>query len=397
VQLVGGPDRLTAVKVGQRRIATTADGQLLLRYADWRMTPTTSAVNLLRQGLPDNLFKGQIVLVGLTSAGFADVVATPRSEAVSGVFVQAQAVDAILSGAGLQRPVWAPPLEWGLGLLLALAAWLATPRLSIRVVAGLGGLLVVAAVGGSALAFDHNLLTDPLPVAGPAAAIAAVMVAMLFVEGRRLHHRLQRALEEHRGEAERRQGLLINELNHRVKNTLATVQSMAAQSMRPDRTPAEGREAFVSRLIALSTAQNLLTTEGWQSAEIADVVNLALAPFDEEAGARFTVEGPPVRLGAQHALALAMALHELAVNAAKFGALSAETGRVEVSWRREEDDQMVFAWREAGGPRVQAPARRGFGTRLIQDGLARELRGRTRIEHPPEGLRFAIVFPYPEG
>src|SRR5436190_23807910 len=169
VRLEGEPGRLRAVVVGGRRIPATADGQLRLRYADWRRTPTTSAVNLLRQGLPKDLFKGQIVLVGLTSAGGSDVVATPRSEAVSGVFLQAQAVDAILSGTGLQRPFWAWPVEWAVGLALALVAGLATPRLSPLAVAGIGAFALVAAVGGSAYAFANNLLVDPLPMLGPSA------------------------------------------------------------------------------------------------------------------------------------------------------------------------------------------------------------------------------------
>jgi len=395
IELHGKGGRLEALRVGTRRIPTTPDGQLLLRFSDWRRTQTTSAVNLLRQGLPKDLFKNQIVIIGLTAAGASDVAGTPRARAVSGVFVQAQAVDAILRGAGLYRPGWATPVEWGLGLILVLFAWRAVPRLPLAAVAGIGIAAATAAIAGSAFAFQHNRLVDPFPMLLPGAAAAGAMIAMLFVEGRRLQVRLRAALDDERRRADEHQRLLINELNHRVKNTLATVQSMAGQSFRSGRSPAEAQEAFVSRLIALSTAQNLLTAERWESADLADVVRMAVAPFEDPPGARFTVGGPRTRLAAQHALAIAMALHELGVNAVKFGALSVGGGRVRISWLRTPDGQVLFVWEETGGPIVEPPARTGFGTRLIQDGLARELGGKVRIDHRPAGLRCEITFPLP--
>jgi len=395
IELEGEGGRLEAVRVGARRIPATPDGQLLLRFGDWRRTQTTSAVNLLRRGLPKDLFKDQIVIIGLTAAGASDVTGTPRARAVSGVFVQAQAVDSILRGAGLRRPGWAAPAEWGLGLVLVLFAWRAVPRLPMMSVAAIAVAATLAAFAGSAFAFQHNRLVDPFPMLAPAAAAAAAMIALLFVEGRRLQARLRAALEDERRRADEHQRLLINELNHRVKNTLATVQSMAGQSFRAGRSPAEAREAFVSRLIALSTAQNLLTAERWESADLADVVRMAVAPFEDPPGARFTISGPRTRLGAQHALAIAMALHELGVNAVKFGALSVAEGRVRISWLRIANGQVLFVWEEAGGPVVEPPARTGFGTRLIRDGLARELGGKVRIDHRPAGLRCEIVFPLP--
>ena len=177
-----------------------------------------------------------------------------------------------------------------------------------------------------------------------------------------------------------------------MKNTLATVQSIAVQTLRPDRAPGEASEAFTSRLIALSTAHNLLTAERWESADLADIVQMAVAPFNEPLGARFQVAGPRRRLTPPHALAIAMALHELGTNAVKFGALSVPGGVVRLVWEHDSEREVRIVWEESGGPRVEAPVRKGFGTRLIQEGLARELRGRVRVDHPPTGLRCEIIF-----
>lgn len=199
--------RLAAIRVGGRRVPASADGQLALRFGDWRRIRTTSAANLLRQGLPGDLFKGQIVLVGLTSAGTSDVVHTPRAAETYGVFVQAQAVDAILRGDGLRRPAGAAWVEWGLGLLLALAAGAGFARSPISALAaGVGG--TAAALGASWWGFQAGLLLDPFPVLAPAAATSAATVAALFVEGRRLQARLRAALEDERLSAARVAGEL---------------------------------------------------------------------------------------------------------------------------------------------------------------------------------------------
>lgn len=187
--------RLQAIAVGGHRVATDRDGQLRLRFGDWRRTQTTSAVDVLRQGQKADQFKDQIVLIGLASAGTSDVTSTPRARAIYGVFVQAQAVDAILRGAALRAPPWAAPLEWGAGLLLVGAAWLGVPRAPLGAVMA-GALAAIGlAFGASLLAFRHDLLLDPLPMLGPGAATSATMVALLFVEGRRVQRRLRAALE----------------------------------------------------------------------------------------------------------------------------------------------------------------------------------------------------------
>jgi len=392
IDLEGSDGRLEAVRLAGRRIPSTADGQLLLRFADWRVTQTTSAANVLRKGAPADLFKGQIVLIGLTSAGAADLVSTPRAKSVNGVYVQAQAVDAVLRGSGLQRPAWTAVAEWGLGLGLVLAAWFGIPRVPMTLAAGIAAGAGVAAVGGSWLAFANNLLVDPIPMLAPGAATCAVMIVLLYTEGRRTQARLRAVLEAERRRAEEHQQLLINELNHRVKNTLATVQSIAVQTLRPDRGAVEAREAFTSRLIALSTAHNVLTAERWESADLADIAQMAVAPFNEPPDAHVQVEGPGLRLKPPHALAIAMALHELGTNAVKFGALSIPGGVVRLAWEEGAGREVRMVWEESGGPRVEAPTRRGFGTRLIQEGLARELRGQVHVEHRPAGLRCEIVF-----
>lgn len=215
--------------------------------------------------------------------------------------------------------------------------------------------------------------------------------AAIAIDNARLYQAAQREIAERR-RAEEHQRLLMNELNHRVKNTLATVQSMGAQTLRSGRSVADAREAFVSRLMALSTAHNLLTAESWESADLEDVVRMGVAAFDEPQGARFTVEGPGVRLKASHALGLAMALHELGSNAVKYGALSSDGGHVSIRWTLGPSRLIRFVWEEQGGPAVAPPLRRGFGSRLIQEGLARELNGQVTMDYPPTGLRCELGF-----
>lgn len=200
--------RLTGVTIGKRHVMAGPDGRLLLRFGDWRSTQTTSAVNVLRQGLPNDLFKDQIVLIGLASAGTSDVTSTPRAREIYGVYVQAQAVDAILRGAGLHRPAWAAPAEWLLGLTLVLLSWWGVPRAPMGPVL-IGAVAEVgAAVGGAYWAFQNNLLLDPFPVLAPGAANSAVLVTLLFVEGRRVQARLRADLEDERLSAARISGEL---------------------------------------------------------------------------------------------------------------------------------------------------------------------------------------------
>ncbi|MCD9124245.1 sensor histidine kinase [Luteimonas fraxinea] len=190
--------------------------------------------------------------------------------------------------------------------------------------------------------------------------------------------------------------LLIHELNHRVKNTLSTVQSLVRQTLGNADDLDDGGLRIESRLLALSRAHDVLTRENWHSADIQDIVAGAVAPYEGEPGQRFKVSGPRCRVNPQRALALAMALHELATNAVKYGALSRDTGHVHISWDCTHADAgaaLNFSWQESGGPPVQTPTRRGFGSRLLQRGLGHDLGGDVDLAYAPEGVVFRATTP----
>jgi len=216
--------------------------------------------------------------------------------------------------------------------------------------------------------------------------------AAIGIDNARLFQAAQREIAERkRGEAH--QLLLINELNHRVKNTLASVQSIAAQTLRSFDNVEDAKHAFTARLIALSTAHNVLTQESWEGASLHDIVVGAVQPFEGPGGSRFAIDGPEVWLDPKAALSLAMALHELGTNAAKYGALSVPSGKVGVTWTAsggEDADDLRLLWREEGGPVVTPPSRTGFGSRLIQKGLASDLNGRAEIRFEPSGVECVI-------
>jgi two-component sensor histidine kinase len=195
-----------------------------------------------------------------------------------------------------------------------------------------------------------------------------------------------------RRRAEEQRDLLIRELDHRVKNTLATVQSLAAQTFRnSDLDPAVQR-AFEERLITLSNVHGILTQQSWDSADLHDVVWSALRPHSAPDRERFTVEGPPLRLGPKSAVAVSMATHELCTNAIKYGALSSESGHVDVTWR-VDGGRLNWQWRERGGPPVAEPTRKGFGSRMIERALALQLSGTVAIRYDPAGLICTIDAP----
>lgn len=188
--------------------------------------------------------------------------------------------------------------------------------------------------------------------------------------------------------AEQRQRLLINELNHRVKNTLAIVQGIAWQSFRHSGAPRGAVESFEGRLAALAAAHDVLTRQSWEAASIASIVAGAVAPHHAGDG-RLTAEGPALELEPKAAVALGLAVHELATNAVKYGALSTDAGRVEVRWA-VTGRKLELTWRETGGPTVTAPLHRGFGARLLEQGLSEELGGRVRLEFLPQGVTCVV-------
>jgi PAS domain S-box-containing protein len=186
--------------------------------------------------------------------------------------------------------------------------------------------------------------------------------------------------------------LLINELNHRVKNTLATVQSVARQTLTGRGVPQAVQRGFEARLQALGNVHSLLTEHNWEGAGLREVIEMSLGPHGAADRRAFGIAGPDFRLRPKSAVALSMAMHELATNAAKYGALGAQDGRVDIAWQIE-GGRFSLAWRESGGPSVKPPTRRGFGSRLIERGLAAELRGRVKIEYRAEGVVCSIEAP----
>jgi PAS domain S-box-containing protein len=197
-----------------------------------------------------------------------------------------------------------------------------------------------------------------------------------------------------RSEAERR-ALLVNEMAHRMKNVLATVQAIASQTLRHAGVPAAALDTLVRRLIALAGSHDLLTHGGWEGACLADIAQRALSAYGGEG--RVKVAGPPVRLAADAVEVVSLALHELATNAAKHGALSVPDGRVVMSWilrRTAQGSRLVeIDWRERGGPPVAPPRRQGFGTRLLERGLAQKLGGTVKLDFKPAGLECCICLP----
>ena len=191
--------------------------------------------------------------------------------------------------------------------------------------------------------------------------------------------------------AEEQQKLLLDELNHRVKNTLATVQSIAAQTLRNTPDPASFKRDFEGRLMGLSATHDLLTAASWRAAALKDVLKVEIDPYGAD---RFRMEGPALDLAPADALALGLIFHELATNAAKHGSLSAPDGAIAICWSVEQEDAartLRLTWREHGGPSVAAPQRRGFGSRLIERSLGAA--GESRLEFAQSGLVCRIVLP----
>jgi two-component sensor histidine kinase len=200
------------------------------------------------------------------------------------------------------------------------------------------------------------------------------------------------AIEHERGQKQRQ--FLVDELAHRVRNILAVVLSIASSTLRPTANPISYK-AFEDRLIALSTAQRLLTEVNWSNVSVADLVQqVAVVPFAARTG-RFVVNGPPTNFPPRLVLPFALSLHELCTNAAKYGALSREEGRVEIRWGLDEAENGKFylRWSESGGPPVTPPARYGFGSRVVKGMFTSEFGGSADVDYRPEGLVFEVHLP----
>ena len=210
-------------------------------------------------------------------------------------------------------------------------------------------------------------------------------------------HYLVRVVQDitERKAGEQRQKLLIDELNHRVKNTLATVQSLASQTARGALTPEAFREGFEGRLIALSKAHDQLTRHHWESAGLREIVSASIAPYAGAGPERIVLRGEDIVLRPRAVLTLAMAFHELTTNAAKYGALSLPGGRIEIRWQVAGGaaPMLRIDWVEQKGPVVSEPQRRGFGSKLIEGSIAAELGGSARLAFERSGVRCEIVIP----
>jgi two-component sensor histidine kinase len=220
-------------------------------------------------------------------------------------------------------------------------------------------------------------------------AITSVMGAILLMVG--LAFAVRMATQIARGEM--LHNLLIEELNHRVKNTLAVLQSIATQTFR-SASRAE-REKFEGRLGALAEAHNLLSQEKWQGAKLREVIARVLQPYLlNNNPERMRMFGPQVPLSPRLAVVLSMIVHEIATNAAKYGALSNDTGTVAVDWEiLEESDgrKLRLIWTEAGGPPVTAPVQRGFGSRLIERSARDQLGGEATVDFLPRGVIYTLT------
>ncbi len=194
--------------------------------------------------------------------------------------------------------------------------------------------------------------------------------------------------------------LLTAELKHRVKNSMATMQSITTQTLRNATSLKDAGEALTARMQSMAAAHDLLTREEWKSATIAEIVASATESFDTPGSRRFRIGGHDLSLGPRAAMAMVLALHELCTNAAKYGALSVPDGHVIVDWhvdRHGADEMLEFRWQEVGGPPVGgAPDRVGFGTRLIEKVLTAELGGSGALEYRPSGVVFRVIAPLPD-
>lgn len=188
--------------------------------------------------------------------------------------------------------------------------------------------------------------------------------------------------------ADKLQKLILEELHHRIKNTLATVSAIASQSLRNATSIEHGQQAIESRLIALGRAHDLLMQARWTSAGLTDVVRGATEPYDSKDSDRFLIEGPEIDIGSGAVIAMAMTFNELCTNATKFGALSVPSGRVEIAWMIDAG-RLRLRWTEIGGPEVHAPTRKSFGTRMIET-LGTQLKGEVLMAYETSGFVYTL-------
>jgi two-component sensor histidine kinase len=291
-----------------------------------------------------------------------------------------------LFGANIPEAVVAAPLWRSLIALLAIGS--VALALSAMLAFLFGATFTAAAAGlaDRAAALGEGRSVSPLPSRVSEFALVGQSLAQAAAA---IEHR-----NEERERGERQRELLVNELNHRVKNTLATVQSIVLQTMRGSTSMTQAGAAIGDRLMALSQVHDVLTRENWAGAELDTIVRDMARPHGGSERVRSV--GASVWLPPSLSLSLALALHELATNASKYGSLSKEGGFVTLEWevlRAPDGARLRVRWSESGGPPVTPPAREGFGTRLIQRNLAPAIGGNVVVEYRLEGLVCVIEVP----
>lgn len=192
--------------------------------------------------------------------------------------------------------------------------------------------------------------------------------------------------------SEKLQKLILEELHHRIRNTLAMVSAISSQSLRNAPTLDHAKHAIEGRLLALGRAHDLLFQENWTSADLAKIVRGATEAFDNAETPKFSITGPEIRITSGAVIAIAMTFNELCTNATKFGALAVPAGRIAIAWTVAPASRLHLTWSETGGPTVTAPTRRSFGTRLVET-LGQQLKGEVVLSYEPEGFVFALDIP----
>lgn len=364
---------------------TVADkaGVILIRvpdHADWVGKPLPPA---FWSALTAN--RGQVVdMLGLRGRMRITGVAGATPDDLDNITV-AVGLSPAAAFADIDAATWRGLILIGLGATLALAAALLAGRAFIR--NPVRRLLRAASSWRAGDLGARSGLSGPGEFGQLGEAFDAMAASLQKHEGE-LRAELARShlLQE-------RQTMMLHELNHRVRNTLTTVQSLARQSRRGD----DLGERLEGRILSLSKTHDLLSRDEWGGASLRTVLENELAPFRDEQAHRFGLAGPDLDLPPRYVLALGMTVHELTTNAAKYGALSTETGRVDVTWHIVGGEsgarRLALQWHESEGPPVQEPSRRGFGTRLITGGVSRELGGVVRLDFAAEGLLCTLDVP----
>jgi two-component sensor histidine kinase/DNA-binding response OmpR family regulator len=264
----------------------------------------------------------------------------------------------------------------------------------LRSMVGTGALTILPnAIGGPA-----NQALDPSARSAHEAVLSAENDSLrLLLEQAEIDARallVQAGIDaEQRAASDKLQSLIVGELHHRVKNTLAMVSAIASQSFRGVPSIEHGQQAMEGRLIALGRAHDMLMQVSWANASLTHTLSNATEPYDSQGDRRFHFNGPDIRITSVAVIALAMTFNELCTNTTKFGALSVPTGRVEIAWTIDElKERLRLVWTERGGPAVEPPTRRSFGTRMMGS-LGQQLTGQVKLEYEPGGLIYTLDVP----